>query len=135
MSTIPDELRQAAARAIADAKPDHRSGLRSQAVKLLRDADGARLLLRDYIAAVDEVLAVRTNVAALARFMTVPRPGAWLYRLPNGHDVSVIVDPHPSRPFRFEAIVDGGQPRPGLTSQQVEDILAVTAVLPDAPKE
>lgn len=45
----------------------------------------------------------------------------WLYRFPNGKEASVVPDPRPQCPFRFELLVDVDQePTPGLTTAEVE---------------
>ena len=63
-------------------------------------------------------------------------PNYWwrLYRFPNGRSVSVIVDPRPQHPFRFEASgdsADGGAfLAAGLSTAEVEAKLAEIAALP-----
>jgi hypothetical protein len=56
------DLRDLAMKAVADADPDRPGGRRLQAVKILRDGDGKRRQLRDYIAAVDCYAMVARNV-------------------------------------------------------------------------
>jgi hypothetical protein len=56
----------------------------------------------------------------------------WLYRFPNGREVSVIIDPRPHSPFRFEIQLDHNEIAPGLTTEQVEAHLAEIAALPAA---
>jgi len=55
------------------------------------------------------------------------RPGWWLYAFPNGRKASVVPDPRPGAHLRFEVQVDGEQPTPGLTTEQVESRLAEIA--------
>ncbi len=64
--------------------------------------------------------------------------GYWrTYAFPNGHDVSVILDPHEDRPFRFK--VESTDPDDygvggtvgNLTTEQVEAKLTKVAALPD----
>jgi hypothetical protein len=54
--SVDRELQQLAVKAVADADPDGPGGRRLQAVKIVRDRDGKRHQLRDYIAAVDWAL-------------------------------------------------------------------------------
>ena len=61
----------------------------------------------------------------------------WTYEFPNGHDASVILDPHPKTlPFRFEVEssdpddLGAGRIAGGLTTEQVEAKLARIACLP-----
>jgi hypothetical protein len=51
------DLRDLAVKAVADADPDGPGGRRLQAVKILRERDGKRRQLRDYVVAVDSALA------------------------------------------------------------------------------
>jgi hypothetical protein len=59
----------------------------------------------------------------------------WTYEFPNGHTASVIADPRPANPFRFEVLssdpADTGQGRviARLTSEEVEAKLAKLAGL------
>jgi hypothetical protein len=68
----------------------------------------------------------------------------WTYEFPNGHSASVIPDPRPASPFRFE--VESSDPQDvitnpitttvgagvvcGLTTDEVEAKLAKLAALP-----
>jgi hypothetical protein len=60
----------------------------------------------------------------------------WLYEFPNGHNASVIPDPHHvDRPFRFEVESTDPDANPGgvdvnLTSEQVEAKLTKLMNLP-----
>jgi hypothetical protein len=60
----------------------------------------------------------------------------WEYRFPNGHDASVIPDPRPEYPFRFEVEstdpddIGAGRIAAGLTTEQVEAKLSKLAGLP-----
>jgi hypothetical protein len=60
------DLRDLAMKVVADADPDGPGGRRLQAVKILRDRDGKRRQLRDYIAAVDWALARPTTTLTRA---------------------------------------------------------------------
>jgi hypothetical protein len=60
----------------------------------------------------------------------------WEYRFPNGHDASVIPDPRPEHPFRFEIEstdpddISSGRIVANLTTGQVEAKLTKVAGLP-----
>lgn len=75
----------------------------------------------------------RVNATNLERHR-VPSDLGWVYLFANGHEASVINDPH--RPFRFEVLSDDpadaarGRVAPGLTSEQVEAKLHHIAALP-----
>jgi hypothetical protein len=62
------------------------------------------------------------------------QPRWWrYYRFPNGRTVSVIVDPRPHLPFRFEVEYDdlnGMVTASGLSTGEVETKLASVAALP-----
>lgn len=49
----------------------------------------------------------------------------WLYRLPDGREVRVDVD---RRPLRFRVDVQDGELAEGLTTDQVEELIARLAV-------
>jgi hypothetical protein len=68
--------------------------------------------------------------------------GVWrTYVFPNGHDASVILDPHDDRPFRFEIEssdpddLSSGRVVGDLTTEQVEAKLAKLAGLPRNQEE
>lgn len=48
-----DDLKALARKALADADPEGPGGIKLQAIKLVRDADGKQHSLREYIAAID----------------------------------------------------------------------------------
>jgi hypothetical protein len=58
----------------------------------------------------------------------------WLYRFPSGRTASVIPDPRPEHPFRFEVQVGDEEPRHGLASADVEDLLNALALAAPAPE-
>lgn len=81
-----------------------------------------------------------TQPRDFSRFLTDSQtvPSFWhRYEFPNGHSASVIVDPRPQHPFRFE--VESSDPDdigrggivPGLSTSEVEAKLAEIAALPD----
>jgi hypothetical protein len=59
----------------------------------------------------------------------------WLYKFPNGRGASVISDPRPEQPFRFEMEVDNAEGGttilPCLTTEQVEANLRELAAATD----
>ncbi|MEV5211289.1 hypothetical protein AB0K35_27835 [Micromonospora sp. NPDC053740] len=122
------DLRPQAVTAVRQAQTDRPDNPKLWAVKLLRGATGCYLG--------DGARAVEWAIAHLAAMRLdehrVPTTQGWRYEFPNGHDASVINDPH--RLFRFEILSDalnapGGQVV-GLTSEQVEAKLHTIAALP-----
>jgi hypothetical protein len=57
---VDEKLRELARQAVADADPNGPGGHRMQAVKLLRERDGKRLRMQDYIAAANWALEHRS---------------------------------------------------------------------------
>ncbi|MBM0237126.1 hypothetical protein JNW88_08170 [Micromonospora sp. ATA32] len=91
----------------------------------------APMTLGPIVEAVDWAIE-QVNATNLDRCRQPDTYGGWAYRFPNGHEASVINDPH--RPFRFEVCSKSlnvpGDVVPGLTSEQVEAKLHDIAALP-----
>lgn len=126
------DLRTKAITAVQQATTERPNHVRLWAAKLLRKATG--LNLPDVVPAVDWAIE-HVKTVNLNRYRVRNNAGfGWSYRFPNGHEASVINDPH--RPFRFEVLSDDpadtgrGRLAPGLTSEQVVAKLHVIAALP-----
>jgi hypothetical protein len=130
MSTSIRDHALTAVRAAANGQPipTGHNPLRVQAAAAVRQAAGCGL--HDAVTAVDWAIE-QVNATNIGQHR-VPTTHGWLYEFPNGHDASVINDPH--QPLRFslhsKALNVGGDTVAGLTSEQVEAKLHAIAALP-----
>jgi hypothetical protein len=135
---IQTKALEAVRAAAAEVRAGEPGPLKLRAIKHLRDATGKTI--PELVGVIDEAIEQHGRVD-LSRFLVKSQrsPGRWLYRFPNGHEASVIVDLH--RPFRFEVLSDDpadkntGRLATGLSTAEVEAKLVAIYNLPAAEKE
>lgn len=137
---MPTNLQTRALEALAAVDRHEEGSFILRATKWLRDTLFAEGQPRPSVP--DAAMAVRWALAQpldVSRYLTDSQtvPSFWRrYEFPNGHSVSVIVDPRPQHPFRFEvestdpADVGRGGIVAGLSTAEVEAKLAGVAALP-----